>query len=381
MNTTAKFFTVARTAFLALCLSLAQAGCGVVKTIYASSDKFDNEQPGDSEPHARDDAFVQEVADRFGLMAWFAEVSYRRDLDGSQEHETACDYLTTGEPVDFGMPPQDEQGRWLRWIPQSDSEQEKEVKSCLVFDGLFYETYVYQLNNGLIEQAAITFRGTENSNGQFWVDWSTNLSATFGFEPGQYELARNALPAVIQRLKDLNPDVRIFAVGHSLGGGLAQQTGYQFNEVEAVYTFNTSPVTNWTNLRLNSCNGNGEESDGDDANTNCVANDWPTIYRVYHTGEVLSKVRNISTTFTSSRYGRYDLGVQFQPKTSFKGHSMQILACGFADIISEDTSRSGDANHHYTLEFIDGYVLKSRACDDYQQAMAFNMKTEAARED
>jgi hypothetical protein len=351
-------------------ITLILSGCGVIKTMWASSDSFDNDKP--AKPHAGEDAFGRQVADQFGLMAWFSEVAYRRDLIGKEEQSTACNYLTDEQVIDWGMPEPTDYGQWQRWVPEKKKEKEEDIPACIFKDGLFYETYVYmRKEDGKPEQAAITFRGTENDNGQFFEDWGANLSSFFGFESKQYKIARTTLPKVVRELVHENSEIEIYAVGHSLGGGLAQQMGYQFQEVSAVYTFNTSPVTNWTNLRLNACDDNGEwKENGEADNVNCVAVDYPTIYRIYHTGEVLSKVRNLSTTFTTSRYGRYDLGVQFQSKTSFEGHSIQILACGFADIIYRDDSRCNGAQHHYEIDYIKNGVLPSAACSNYVKAMA-----------
>ena len=180
------------------------------------------------------------------------------------------------------------------------------------------------------------------------------------------------------------PKVKIHAVGHSLGGGLAQQTGYQFDEVEQVYTFNTSPVTNCTSLRLeepvvsdypkvsvvkDSLQGSAVEKKP----RNSISNEYPIIFRIYHTGELLQAVRSFTTTLKSSRFGRYDVGVQFLEKSFVKGHSMQILACGFADILVNTAApaNTGDdpsvAAHHYPISYVEKVVLPSNACCIYIQ--------------
>jgi hypothetical protein len=232
------------------------SGCGVFRTWHASWPEYDNKNA--ALPIIGQDAFVKEVANRFGLMAWFAEVAYRRDVvEGDRPTpQAACDHVGWDTPLDFGIP-HGAGGRWSRWLPNDGS-----VKACFNEDGLFYETYIYTPTGGPPEQAVIAFRGTENTKGQFIKDWGTNVSAAFGFEPAQYARARGLIEKVVDGLGKLKPPIDIYAVGHSLGGGIAQQTGYQFKRVKEVYTFNTSPVTNWSSLRLD----------------RKVENDYPTIY-------------------------------------------------------------------------------------------------------
>lgn len=83
----------------------------------------------------------------------------------------------------------------------------------------------------------------------------------------------------------------IHAVGHSLGGGLAQQAGYLSKKIKEVYTFNTSPVTNWTHLRLRGL----------------VRNGYPIIHRIYNSGEGLSGIRATATAATTARHGLHDI--------------------------------------------------------------------------
>ena len=309
------------------------SACGLVLTPIAALRPYDDEVLDN--PENFDDSFVQAIAEDFGIMALFAHVVYRRDLNG----QGGCSHLETGDDDFYGMPTSDSgAGRWMRW---------KGTNACIDDRdrGLFYETYVFSDAEGSPTEAVIAFRGTENTKGQFLRDWQTNLSSLFGFEPAQYRLAREKLPAVIKGLRAINAKIAIHAAGHSLGGGLAQQTGYQFPEVQTVVTFNTSPVTNWTRLKL--------ESE--------VGNRYPLIYRIYHGGEILEKVRFITTSFTATRFNRYDLSLQFQRKSLVSGHSMDIVACTLARILGK-TSGSGDAGHHYGKEYIRQEVLSGGIC-------------------
>ena len=317
---------------LVLCTGFMVIGCGPLLTLYASHEGFDRKESKTLTP-LKNDETAQAISDEFGLMALFAHVSYRRDLKAMKKFASACNDPQSPEIDDYGMPKSDETGgRWMRW---------KGVHACVNESGLFYETYIYKNATGEIEEAVISFRGTENSLGQILKDWTTNASAAFGIQPKQYYLASIYMPDLIAALKDMNQNVRIYAVGHSLGGGLAQQAGYQFRDILKVFTFNTSPVTNWTYLRLR-----GE-----------IQNEYPTIYRIYHGGEFLEKLRFVTTSFTSASYRRYDLGIQFQPRSNVTGHSMEILACGFAALIASNTNNGKDAKHYYGKTYARNQIL------------------------
>ena len=313
--------------------------CGLLLTPIAALTPYENGVLNDPENFR--DPFTRAIADEFGIMALFAHVAYRRDLDGNG----GCAYLENGKDDYYGMPTSaDGTGRWMRW---------KGTNGCVDDPdrGLFYETYVFRDQNGPPQEAVIAFRGTENTKGQFLRDWKANLSALFGVEPAQYGLARESLPDVIQGLRYENSQIVIHAVGHSLGGGLAQQAGYQFAEVDRVVTFNTSPVTNWTQLKFDSA----------------VRNRYPLIYRIYHGGEILEKVRFVTTSFTATRFNRYDLSLQFRRKSSVPGHSMDIVACTLARILGE-TPGTGDAGHYYGREYIRKEVLGSSICPENPSA-------------
>lgn len=339
------------------------ASCGIVTTIRAKHTdptvavKIPTSLPSDP--------FMISISAEFSLMAWFAEVVYRRELVTTGTVSTACDFLKNGDdPSIAGMPrPISEVASskiigWYRYRPVvANSSEDVDVESCVNDQGLFYETYVLYGDDGEINKAVIAFRGTENREGEAKMDWSTNISAALGREPTQYALARAKLPALISNLKK-HSGIKIYAVGHSLGGGLAQQAGYLFTEIEAVYTFNTSPVTNWSQLRLTKV----INTDDGTKTIGIIKNNYPTIYRVHHTGEGLQSVRNITTAFTSTRYNRYDIGVQLKPKSLGKGHSQSILACGLAKIYSQNNADSDSEKLGFYMSYIDSVVLEDSRC-------------------
>ena len=227
---------------------MVMAGYGAFLTFDASREIYDEPNDTAKVDFERDD-FLADMAYRYALMALFAEMVYRAELAKEVRDDQGCSYLNRAWPGDarHGMPRQAGPiPGWERWTAISDSGP-----PCWDKKGLFYETYVYRDNTGTIQEAVIAFRGTENRKGATTWDWTTNLAVAFGVEPAQYKTARAHIPALIKRLKhpkDGNPQVRIYAVGHFLGGGLAQQAGYLSKDIKEVYTFNTTPVTNWLSL-------------------------------------------------------------------------------------------------------------------------------------
>lgn len=327
-------------------------GCGGLNLLRADQRGYDGPSGKDGNrndvtlPDIQKDQYLSEVSDRFGLMALFALTTYRYDMTPKDRDDHGCAYL---EPDfkgdrDFGMPKHvgvgSDSSRWERWVPAVP--RDKEVVPCLNRDGLFYETYVYRDSNRRITEAVIAYRGTENRDGQTITDWTSNFSNFFGFEPKQYAIARSTLEKLTEGLYKESKGIPIYAVGHSLGGGLAQQAGYLSRSITAVYTFNTSPVTNWANLRFGYL----------------VKQGYPIIYRVHNGGEALGGIRGIATASTAARFGRYDLGVQFGQKELISGHSIDVLACNFAKVLSVTHAKEvTEAKHGYPLSFINKYVL------------------------
>lgn len=265
-------------------------------------------------------------ANRFALMALFAKTVYRRDLPESTRNETGCDYVDGKTAVpDVGMPRSADGTGWRRWTGVQG------VKPCVNQDGLSFETYVHDRGNGVIEEAVVAYRGTENfSVSDALNDWATNLSAAMAVEPRQYVAAQGYLKALLSALKKVSPNVRIYATGHSLGGGLAQQAGYLSADIREVFAFDPSPVTNWSFLQSRKEIGNSD----------------PVIHRIYHWHEGLAYVRNVTSRFNSRRLGRADYEFYFQDVKPIAAHEMGILACHLAMHLKEPMGE-----HGYPREF------------------------------
>ncbi len=118
--------------------------------------------------------------------------------------------------------------------------------------------------------------------------------------------------------------VRLYATGHSLGGGLAQQFAYAFYQadsppqgikVDAVYAFDPSPVTGWfsTPEALRDYNAKGLK-----------------VERVFEHGEILAYLRLFTSNLVLSEENpavsvyRYN----FRKRANVvESHSMKELAC------------------------------------------------------
>lgn len=120
----------------------------------------------------------------------------------------------------------------------------------------------------------ISFRGTSD----IW-DWHANmhpLSKYLGINT-QYQKVRRAAPQMVAFLNDKTGELgRIYAVGHSLGGGLAQHAVYSNADIARAFVFNSSPVTGWRDVN-------------EDVRSTAVAGN--RITRIHEDGELLEFLR------------------------------------------------------------------------------------------
>lgn len=105
---------------------------------------------------------------------------------------------------------------------------------------------VWMKRGRVCPEAAIVFRGTD---GQSADDWLSNLRWVLRLLPlyDQYEQVQDYTPAFVARIEAepcfVRGRTRIVAIGHSLGGGLAQQSAFQDRRVRRVLAFDPSFVT------------------------------------------------------------------------------------------------------------------------------------------
>jgi hypothetical protein len=256
-------------------------------------------------------------AREYALFAMFSHLVYLKHLPTAQRNNADCNAYIDHHPINDIDQRTVQVGHWRRW-PHSDG--------CISSDGLYLETYVFSKGASNLEanisEAVISIRGTENLRGQLVRDWWNNIGVPIlGVDPTQYQLARHHISLVVGELRRMNPDVVIYLTGHSLGGGIAQQSAY-LDDIKATYVFNTSPVTNWATLKLDSA-----------LNQQMLRNGRtdPKIIRVTETGEFLSYVREVTTRATSTRSNRKDVEVRFIDPKIIGSHSIAVLACNFAD--------------------------------------------------
>ena len=284
----------------------------------------------------------------FGLMAAFATMVYHRHMPVHERYALkpgqtsganmeACTKNHATHPLPALMSKVGQltsvtagmarvTGQWERWLDGAEP-------ACVSDGDLFYETYLFRrMDNGEVIDAIIAFRGTENTSEQIASDWKDNFSASMGVEPHQYKLAREKLKKTVAALKEVNSGKgnvpRIYAVGHSLGGGLAQMAAYTNQDILAAYAFNTSSVTDWSYLKP----------------LNLVEVTDPVIYRIHQRGEFLGNLRAVTSRVNSRRFGRSDYEFNYQENGGeVAKHSISLLACHFAGVIAQQDPKSSFA--------------------------------------
>lgn len=151
-------------------------------------------------------------------------------------------------------------------------------------DGLGVQVWLQ--NRAVCTEAVVAFRGTVGGSEGDWVSnlhWLTRNLPVYD----QYDQVRDHVGDFLAKL-DGQPCYRpgptlIVAVGHSLGGGLAQLASYADKNVRRVYAFDPSMVTGFYSSKL----------EGRDHNV--VGH---RTERVYEHGEILAYPRLLLRQFT-----------------------------------------------------------------------------------
>jgi hypothetical protein len=230
---------------------------------------------------------------------------------------------------------------------------------------------VWERKTGDRTTVVVAFKGT---NPESLEDWNANLRWVTRFFPGNYDQYDEVMddfgPAFAKAYKAHVPGARddgrdvIYAAGHSLGGGLAQEFAYalppsdSYNprgeyvpRISKVYAFDPSPVTGYysvpADIRTVNERGTPNEKMGME------------IGRILEKGEILSYLRYVvalvyfpSAEDPSIEGVRFNLFPSLSPITS---HSIDELSCK----LFEAATSTGKPPAHYDPEIAEGRAAPS----------------------
>ncbi|MBK7647070.1 MAG: hypothetical protein IPJ12_07935 [Betaproteobacteria bacterium] len=214
--------------------------------------------------------------------------------------------------------------RWRRWtaFPNVDFVE------FAARHGLYLEVW----SNDSDRSVVVVMRGTEFTS---LVDWLANfrwvrISRFFpGFNDQYSDISTKFAELFVDELANQYPDldVKIYATGHSLGGGLAQHFAYSVApltsdgkpvpRVSQVFAFNPSPVTGWSSVR---------DTVIRDANAEKLH-----IHRIFEHGEILAYPRRLIgyvVTPKAEKPAIWEIRFNYLDSGDTVGsHSMQALSC------------------------------------------------------
>jgi hypothetical protein len=210
---------------------------------------------------------------------------------------------------------------WFRWseFPEEDPALETDANR----QQLFFEVWQKGLPGEIV---AIVFRGTVPKK---WQTWAADFRWLIPLHEDQYTIAAENLSIdfaaeVSKRIANgsVFKDVLLVSVGHSLGGGLAQEIAYalpgkpDIPRITQVYAFNPSPITGYRSV----------PSAQRDINTKTL-----DIYRIFEHGEILAYVRLLTSyVIPPSATDPAVSEIRYNFDSSLDGvvnHSMSRLAC------------------------------------------------------
>jgi pimeloyl-ACP methyl ester carboxylesterase len=227
------------------------------------------------------------VAARVLPYALLAEQSYDPQVYVTRRTAPRATACAADNPKDCAARADDQRAaRWLdewRYVWSCNGPDECGVRttgqSDRVGDGLGVQ--IWARKGDRCPEAVIAFRGTVGGNKG---DWESNFHWILRAFPiyDQYEQVRDHVSDFIGHIERdkcyRNGQTEIIAVGHSLGGGLAQLAAYSDARIRRVYAFDPSMVTGFYSV----------DPPNRDRNVQGLG-----IERVYEFGEVLAYPRLI----------------------------------------------------------------------------------------
>ena len=208
------------------------------------------------------------------------------------------------------------------------------LRDCRPLGGLEY--HVWRRMDGGCREVVIAFRGTDRGD---VGDWRSNFRWLHRLRPqfDQYAQVQAHMVDIVKTMTDggcAAPGIAFASVGHSLGGGLAQQAAYAHPRIRYVYAFDPSPVTGFFDI----------SAAIREANTVGLG-----IDRVYERGEILSLPRQIVMAFYPPascnprvRFVRFNVLMG----SPIEQHSMDGLTANFRTLAAEKGASRFHADGH-----------------------------------
>ena len=246
--------------------------------------------------------------------AWLSEAAYNKTTGAYDGHEPKGN--TSCGPPDEVLHSQG----WQRWSGFPDDRLSEKIRAS----NLRVEVWEKRATQSVV----VAFGGTVFTSGK---DWKSNLRWFIPKHKDEYtdvvDVFGPAFVAEFQRRTSARDTAylrraSLYATGHSLGGGLAQQFAYALPIDEAVprvkhvYAFDPSPVTGFYSV---------------DQDTREINKRNLSIDRIYQRDEILALVRSLTSFFVSPsaadptiRGVRYSIIHRANP---ISRHSIWDLAC------------------------------------------------------
>jgi hypothetical protein len=219
--------------------------------------------------------------------------------------------------------------------------------------GLGFHVWRHAARGRRCNEVAIVFRGTDFGEPGAWDDIMTSLRWLLPVGTvDQYNQVSAAMPLVLAKVRRVCGRLPlVVAVGHSLGGGLAQYAAYVSPAIRYVYAFDPSPVTAYLDapdkLALRTDRNLG-------------------IDRVYESGEILSVLRHAASGLAPPPPCQpYIRIVRFVFRTEpgfFSRHYMSVLTKGLERAVQRGHAQGPKQGHEHGAARLPRGFAAARDC-------------------